>query len=270
MNFGADDVRPAGHVFVIPTSLVPFADRKPGRPFLLLNRCTAGALGNVAPMTTKATEQQYGATLLEFADQRGKLRLPDQVSSYVNFSSLTVVAGSTLKESFRSYARQMPVVRAALKQALGIGTGFGTGAPGESLRGYVVRLADRLMATFGSRLGMVITEHQYSAAWRKQVVVAIDDISAYLARGKTLDDFRPESGEVLPNQGAAWLRQLPAGRTMRIVDAARLMTFSQRWRHGPRPETWLEAQIEHIYPIPVDTDTLAAIESALIARFNLP
>ena len=270
MNFERGDARPAGHMFVVPAPLVHFGDRKPKRPFLLLARCTEGAIGNLALMTTKATERLYGATLLEFTDQRGKLGFPDQESSYVNLSALTFYPASGLNQSIRSYARLMPVVRAALKTALGIGTGLGTGAPGESLRGFIVRLSNEMAGTFGFIFAIVVTEHRYSAGRRKQAVVPIVDATAFLTNSETLDDFRQEPGDVLPSKSAGWLRQLPGRWTMPVVDTARLTSFSHGWRHGPRPETWLEAQIEHVYDVPVDVTTLVAIESALTARLKLP
>jgi len=268
--FETNDTRPAGHVFTLPTGRLHFGDRKPTRPFLLLTRCGGDDLGNLALMTSKRTEQLYGATLVELADQRGKLNLPDQESSFVNLSSLSFFPAGELRRSESSCARHLPVVRAALSEALGIGTGVGDGREGGSLRGFVVRLADDIAADFEFRYGIVVTGHRYSAVRRLQIVVPLVDAADFLSPGESRDDFRPLPGDVLPTASPTWTQQLPARWLAPVIDTARLVSFSHRWTASPRPETWLDPQIDLVYPVPVDIETLGAVERALTSLLDLP
>ena len=77
-SFHGSDVRPAGHVFVIPAQERPGDDPK-NRPHFLLNRCDPAVdphvLGTLAHMSTKATEiSEYGCAgheIVDTADARG-------------------------------------------------------------------------------------------------------------------------------------------------------------------------------------------------------
>ena len=69
---------------------------------------------------------------------------------------------------------------------------------------------------------------------------------------------------------AAWLRQIPPAWERPVIDTVRLASFSERWEHGTRRETWLEEQIAEVYPVALDAASLAAVEAALAARLGLP
>lgn len=268
--FRPEEARPAGYVFTIPAARRHLRDNKPSRPFLLLTRAAGLNLATLALMTTKGTERQYDATLLEFTDQRGRQRLPGQERSYVDLSSLIFREAHQLVASERTHARHMEAVRACLKGALGFGTGIGPGTPGASIRGHLVRLALPIARMYAFQYGIVLTEHRYSAARRLQALVPVVNVRTFLTDEETSGDFRPEEGDVLAPTAAAWARQLPPKWDFPVVDTVRLASFSERWEASGRRETWLEEQIEAVFPQPVDRDTLERIEAALTTRLGLP
>jgi hypothetical protein len=268
-SFRPEETRPAGYVFTLPAGARHLRDNKPSRPFLLLARSAGEDLAPLALMTTKSTEGGYGATLYEFADRRGKQRLPDQERSYVDLSSLLFRAANALARSELNHGRHMPAVRERLKTALGIASRTGPGTAGASIRGHLVRLSPAIAARYAFQFGIVVTEHGYSAARRLQTLVPVVDVRTFLADGETIADFRPEAGDVIPARAEAWLGHLPAEWEAPVVDTARLSSFSERWEASPRRETWLEEQIEVVFAHAVDGGTLERIEAVLTERFGL-
>jgi hypothetical protein len=268
-TFRPQETRPAGYVFTIPARVRHLRDNKPSRPFLLLARSDGPELAPLALMTTKSTESGYGATLYELADRRGRQPLPGQQRSYVDLSSLLFRRAEALRHSELHHGRHMTAVRERLKIALGIGTGVGRGVPGTSIRGHLVRLSGPIAEMYDFQFGIVLTEHGYSAARRLQSLVPVVDVRTFLASGETLGDFSPEAGDVLPALSEAWVRQLPSGWVAPVIDTVRLSSFSERWEASTRRDTWLEGQIEYVFPYPVDAATLERVESALSARFDL-
>lgn len=268
-TFRPGDTRPAGYVFPVPAKSRHLRDNKPSRPFLLLTRSGGLDLAALALMTTKSTEGSYGATLYEFADRRGKQSLPGQERSFVDLSSLIFRRADRLEVSEQIHARHMNAVRTKLKAALGIGAGTGPGGVGTSIRGHLVRLSRRIADLYEFQFGVVLTEHEYSAARRLQVLVPVVDAGTFLVGGETVADFAPEPGDVLPPSSAPWVGQLPPSWILPVVDTVRLASFSEKWEASPRRETWLEEQIEHVFPIAVDAWTLAMIESAVTSRLCL-
>jgi len=190
-------------------------------------------------MTTKETEARYGATLFEFTRERGKLALPDQERSYANLSSLHLLPADELTAAEDNLARYLPALRVLLKSALGIGSGTGPRGGGGSIRGYIVRLSGRMVLEFGFEYGVVATSHQYSAARRLQVIVPVLDAAEFLDPGEAVTDFRGEGTDVVPPEGEAWLRQLPADWALPVFDTTLITVFSEGWKQSPRPDTWL-------------------------------
>lgn len=268
--FRPGEVRPAGYVFPIPAKARHLADNKPSRPFFLLTRCSEPELGTLALMTTKSTEGVYGARLHEFRGQAGRQRLPGQERSYADLASLIFRGADRLEQSDHVLARYVGDVRAGLKAALGFGQGTGPGTAGTSIRGHLVRLSRRIAELYEFEYGVVLTEHAYSAARRLQVLVPVIDVRSFLVGGETVADFVPEPGDVIPPPGRGWLRQLPISWPLPVIDTVRLASFSERWEESARRETWLQGQIEHVFPVPVDPVTLERIEAALMARLELP
>jgi hypothetical protein len=269
-HFHPGQTRPAGYVFSIPAEARHLRDNKPSRPFLLLTRCTDEDVATMALMSTKRTEAEYGATLFEFTGERDKQALPGQERSYVNLSSLLLAPGDLLCTSERNLARYLPAVRTALSHALGINRGSADGTPVRSIRGHIVRLTLPMAQKFEFEHGVVVTCPEYSAARRFQVIVPIVDVTWFLADGETLADFRREDSDVIPPPGAVWIPQLPSEWGLPVIDTSRLLTFSERWAESARRDTWLEEQIQEVYPVPVDSLTLSQIEAALTTRLGLP
>lgn len=268
--FREGETRPAGYVFDVPAKARHLADQKPSRPFLLLLRCGEGDPATLALMTTKATEAQYGATLFEFTGELGKRKLPGQERSYANLSSLHFMPTDELVAAEDNLARYLPRLRGSLKTALGVGSGRGRDGAGGSIRGYVVRLSERMVHRYAFEYGVVVTAHAYSAARRLQSVVPVIDAANFLEAGETVADFRGEDTDVIPPAGAKWLRQLPPDLVLPVIDTALVTSFSEGWNRSPRQDTWLEEQIVRVFPTPVDAETLAHIDAALSARLRLP
>lgn len=269
-RFRREEARPAGYVFTIPAAARHLRDNKPSRPFLLLARSAGVEPAPLALMTTKSTEGHYGATLYEFMDRRGKQALPGQERSYADLSSLLFREAGALQRFEANHGRHMPAVRARLKTALGVGTGIGPGTAGESIRGHLVQLVEPLTAMYEFQFGIVLTQHDYSGSRRLQTIVPVVDVRTFLGNDETIGDFSPEPGDVLPTLTPAWTSQLPREWEAPVVDTVRLSTFSERWEQSPRRETWLDEQIERVFPIPVDGVTLDRIEEVLTERFTLP
>ncbi|HEU4562272.1 MAG TPA: hypothetical protein VFS20_30865, partial [Longimicrobium sp.] len=108
-------------------------------------------------MTTKSTEELYGAALFEIEDRRGKQLFPGQERSYVDLSSFLFRRADRLPVADLNHARHLAAIRAQLKVALGIGTGAGPGGAGRSIRGHLVRLHRDIAAAYGFAFGIVLT-----------------------------------------------------------------------------------------------------------------
>lgn len=270
ISFRPDETRPAGYVFPIPAAARHISDEKPVRPFLLLTRITGEERGTLALMTTKNTEELYGAALFEIEDRRGKQLFPGQERSYVDLSSLLFRRGDKLPVADLNHARHLAAVRVQLKVALGIGTGAGPGGAGCSIRGHLVRMHHEIAAAYGFAFGVVLTEHRYSSARRLQVLVPVVDVRDFLAHGEAAGDFIPAAADVVASRDAAWIRQLPAAWEFPVIDTVRLASFTERWTASRRRNTWLEEQIVEVYPVPLDADSLGRIEAALVQRLSLP
>lgn len=268
-RFTPDETRPAGYGFQVPAAERHIRDKKPSRPFLLLTRSNEPELATLALMTSKSTEEQYGATLYEFPHRRGRMKLPGQESSYTDLSSFLFRATHRLREAKYNHARSMPGVRTQLKIALGFGTGIGSGLPKTSIRGHVVRLTQEMATQFEFEFGIVLTQHTYSASRRIQALAPVVDLAVLLPPEKTRADFEPAPGDVLPASDAPWLAQLPSTWLAPVIDTERFTSFSERWEESTNRGHWLGEQIKHVFPTPTDSTTLTAVETTLARRFQL-
>lgn len=264
--------RPAGYTFHVPAADWLGADRKTARPYFLVERVEDPSelevMGTLALMTSKNTEaRQHGALLHEIVPMRGRLRLRHQASSYVNTCWVLFRASLRLRTYDRVHTGEVPAVKAMLSQALGMAGN--AAAEGESIRGRLVHLNEEVARRFAFEYGIVLTAHLYSVKRRWQTIVPVVDISSYLEPEETATDFVQEDTDVLPESGCAWCRQLPAG-WIPVIDTVLLSTFSERWMGSKSPEFWLDEQIDHVFPLPVDPLTMARIESALAERLRLP
>ena len=264
--------RPAGYTFHVPAADWLGADRKSARPYFLVERVEDPSelevMGTLALMTSKDTEgRQHGALLHEIVPMRRKLPLRDQASSYVNTCWVLFRASLRLRTYDRVHTREVPGVKAMLSEAL-YGTDE-TAAEAGSIRGRLVHLTEEVAKRFAFEYGIVLTVHSYSAKRRWQTIVPVVDVSSYLQPGGTLSDFVQEDTDVLPDASCAWCRQLPAGWTP-VIDTVLLSTFSERWMLSRDPKSWLDEQIDRVFPVPVDPHTMGRIECALAKRLGLP
>lgn len=268
--FHSSETRPAGSVFPIPLTARHIRDNKQVRPFLLLSRVTGEELGTLALMTTKRTETLFHAPMYEVVDRRGKQLLPGQEESLVDLTSYIFRRADALVESDGTHARHLPAIRKLLKSALGIGSGVGPGGAGRSIRGHLVRMSAEIAEMYAFGFGVVLTQHEYSAARRLQALVPVMDMGAFLRAGEAITDFERVETDVIPAPTAEWIRQLPPGWRFPFIDTVRLASFTERWQNSRRPETWLDRQIAEVYPLPLDAASLDLIESALVNRLQLP
>jgi hypothetical protein len=264
--------RPAGYTFHVPSADWLGADRKSARPYFLVERVEDPSelevMGTLALMTSKDTEgRQYGALLHEIAPMRGRLRLRDQASSYVNACWVLFRASLRLRTYDGVHTGEVPAVKAMLSGALGLAGD--AAAEGGSIRGRLVHLSEEVSARFAFEYGIVLTADSYSVKRRWQTIVPVVDVASYLEPDQTASDFVQEDTDVLPEPRHAWCRQLPAGWTP-VIDTVLLSTFSERWTDSRNPSFWLDEQIDHVFPLPVDPLTMARIESALAKRLCLP
>ncbi|HEV7591443.1 MAG TPA: hypothetical protein VGO40_25235 [Longimicrobium sp.] len=167
-------IRPAGHIFFIPAEERPGDDPK-NRPHFLLNRCDPAAdahvLGTLAHMSTKPTEMvEYGCAGHEIAGTP-HVRKMGWDRNFVITTRLLPLLAQDLKESRYSAVDEVRNVRRSVMQALSIGGGIEPRGNG-SVRGRIVRVLED-SADFD--FGFVLTEHQYSAQRRYQIVVPIID-----------------------------------------------------------------------------------------------
>jgi len=259
---------PTGYVFDVPRSRRNVPDAKPWRPFYLLNRVVPGDAATLALMTTKSTEVAYGATQFTVPNPKN-LRLPGQDASYIEVSSILVEDSSNFSTASDNLSRYRAAVRTHLHTALGMGQGTGPGTDGESIRGFLVRLTRAMEREFGYAFGIVLTRHEYSRARRLQTVVPVLGLRYFTGPSIPPEVFEPKGGLIRPaDGGAAWLRQLPAEWAGHVLDVPLLNTFTEEWQEHRDPKRWLPRQIEHVYPIPVDDATLAAVEAAVSERLQ--
>lgn len=265
------ETRPAGYTFWIPTAGWLNADKKAARPYFLVERVEDSSqlevMGTLALMSTKDTEgRQHGAYLHEITATRPRLRYPDQRGSFVNTSWVLFRASVHLREyDVPVQSASVPAVKAKLRDALGMGHRAPPAAG--SIRGRLVRLAESVASRFNFAYGIVLTADSYSAARRWQTIVPVVDTSAYLDPTASAE-FQPLESDVMPAADLAWCRHLPREWTP-VIDTALLSTFSEAWTRSKEPEHWLRAQIEEVYPTPVDANTLLQIEAALFRRLTL-
>ncbi|HEX6748639.1 MAG TPA: hypothetical protein VF092_15180 [Longimicrobium sp.] len=267
MNFEQGDDRPAGHVFGLPPE-ARFGDDPKRRPHLLLHRCRPAELGTLAHMTTKLSEEiGYGAPAHEIAECSRKLRYPGQQGCFVTPVRLLFQDASLLDRSDACYASSLHSVCAVTAKALGLRSGLG--APGSpSVRGHLAVLSREVKEAFEFGHGVVLTQHEYSAQRRWQLLVPILDLRDLIPVGADPDSFTPEPWDVVP-EPASWSTGLPRGWVRPVIDTARLITFSERWTRSRDRDRWLKGQIERILPASVDLVTLSRIEDALAARLCL-
>lgn len=241
-----------GSVHRLPPEERPDADVKLQRPWLLLHtpRSETPAWA-FAYGSTQVTETALQANPLSLAWTRTSTGRLERTNFYPA-RLRTPPAGDT--------GTRMGVVcgadtriRAAFRDALGIGTGAGRRtAPGEPERGRVVRLTRETERDLdGARFAVVVTPDEYARVRRYQQLIPIYDPA----------EVEPQDGEI--ESSAPWVRALPAKMTAAILAVPGLFTGSEQ----RRPFT--PGHVAGLTPVTVDDDTLRRMDHALIANFDL-
>lgn len=109
----------------------------------------------------------------------------------------------------------------------------------------------------------MVTAHGYSAQRRYQVVVPLIDRIVEADGGVERLDLTP--WDVVPER-KSWPAAVPLAEP--LLETAALVSFSEEWRKGRDPRTWLRKQIE-VMPVTIDPDTLSAVEKRIQERLQL-
>jgi hypothetical protein len=261
-TFREAEIRPAGHIFFIPGE-ERLGDDPKNRPHFLVNRCDLAAnayvLGTLAHMSTKATEiVEYGCSGHEiagvpYATGRGG------DGSFVIAARLFPRLAAYLDRSRYSAVDEVRGVRRSVLQALAIGEGVMPLKSG-SVRGRIVRVLDD-RADFD--FGFVLTEHEYSAQRRYQIVVPIID---RIVEGEDgTEEIELTRWDLTPER-KPWFGNLPLVEP--IIETAGLLSLTEGWRKSRDPRTWLRRQIE-VMDVMIDAATLAEVEARIAERLLL-
>lgn len=172
--FSRPDFR-AGDVVWIPRQSTPYTEDK-ARPFAFATERDPGHRATLCYGSTQSTEAAHGAAFARVMPQKHGLNrngLERTTSFYPGIllrhrcDHLPLPAGRL--------GRDRPALTAALRTALGIGSGScaaANAAPG-SLRGRIVGLNARAAQAMRTPWAVILTEHRYSASRRYQVIVPL-------------------------------------------------------------------------------------------------
>lgn len=185
-----------GHVFWLARGATWLNTDKP-RPFVLATNCGIGTLGTLIYGSARDTEARFGATCVHI-DPR-----PNGVNRNGLAERTTFYPGILVRDRYErlpshagTVGTSLGALRAALRDALGIGTGscLTAVAPAGSLRGRIVRLEQGLARALRTPFAVVLTQPRYSRARNYQLILPL-----VADRGK---DIAPG---VLRLAGGEWL-----------------------------------------------------------------
>ncbi|MBV9110566.1 MAG: hypothetical protein JO306_14245, partial [Gemmatimonadetes bacterium] len=181
-----------GDIHNLPVEEHPDADRKLGRPWLLVHTPREGAANRTfAYGTTQATEAAEGAASLDLQWRR----LSGQVTQSRFFmvrlrSELREGAGDRV-----GHARERETeIRAVLAADLGIGAGVGAGPTGSFERGQVVALHSLVRQRIGASFALLVTRPAYADLRRYQLLLPVYRV----------EDVDLQDGEITCS--ASWVR----------------------------------------------------------------
>jgi hypothetical protein len=165
----------AGHVFFLPRGATWLNHDKP-RPFVLATTSSLMELGIFVYGSTRRTEMASAAACVEvkpapFGVNANGLRAPTffypGLMLHLEYYRLPAHVGGL--------GARLPAFRAAVEQALGLGTGTcdHPAAPRGSLRGRIVILHPDVAAEVLTPFAALLTEHVYSREKRYQLMVPL-------------------------------------------------------------------------------------------------
>jgi hypothetical protein len=238
-----------GDIYNLPTEEHPDADRKPGRPWLLVHTPAEEAVRWVfAYGTTRNTEVVEGASALAISWRRLSGQLAESRFFTVRLRSEAPDAVGDRVGHARARSND---IRASLSAALGIGTGVGTGGIGSIERGQVVALHSLVRERIGARYAILVTRPAYAALRRHQLLVPIYDAN----------DVDLQDGEITST--APWVAALPGAPAEVVIAAPSL--FSECESGRPRSP----GGIIGVVRTRLDFVSMAALDDALGGYFGL-
>ncbi len=167
--------------------------------------------------------------------------------TYVYTSRLVSTTLAALGASAGRILDEMPVLRASLAQALGLGTGVTREANvrGSNRRGRLVETTSEVVEDWAVRHALVLTEPGYSRHGYHQIVVPLLD-----------DGFELSHLDVQPPD-TAWLQTLKRSYGRAILAVPMVSTL------------YLPDHIARFLDIVVPADVMARVELALVDHFGL-
>lgn len=237
-----------GEVWFLPPDAEEGGDPKGRRHVLLTPMAPFDDLGIFAYASTQPTEARFGAARLFVDPASSSSPRPGFTRpSYVYLGRLVPARSKHLLRMTGQLLSEMPQLRRALREALGVGrTGSSPPIRDSGWRGRVARLAARRSEAIGFRHGIVVTEPLYSRCERYQIIVPIGSV----------DELTPEPGDLIVTNGD-WLRSISPGGTEVLVAIADVQSVF----HSADIDSWTGAV--------VDEATMKRIDAALIDLFDL-
>lgn len=219
------------------------------RPFVLATTCGIGTLGTLIYGSTRDTEARSGAACVHIDPRPGGVNrngLAERTAFYPGI--LVRDRCERLPAHAGTVGTSLRALRAALRDALGIGTGscLTIGAPAGSLRGRIVRVSHRLARALRTPFAVVLTQPRYSRARNYQIILPlVTDRAEVTAPG---------------------VLRLPAGEWMAVF------TKPSSFALLPIPlvhSVWHARDIEHETTYVLDETSLARIDERLSEFFLL-
>ncbi|HEX8244077.1 MAG TPA: hypothetical protein VF541_11290 [Longimicrobium sp.] len=189
-----------GEVWFLPPEAEEGGDSKASRHILLTPCDDSGDVGVFAYASTQRTEARFGAAWLRI-DPTDSRHLPSGFSkpTYVYPGRLVPAASEDFLRMVGRLIDEMPELRRRLQAALGLGMGTvaRADAAAGSWRGKVVELSATRRALTGYARAVVLTDPEYSAQNRYQIIVPLEDPR----------EFEAAPGD-LEIQGGEWIRMI--------------------------------------------------------------
>lgn len=237
-----------GHVFWMPRGATWLNQDKP-RPFALATSCSKGTLGTLVYGSTRDTEARFGAACFSIEPRTEGVNRNGLVERTGFYPGILVRDRyERLPSHAGSLGRSLGELRAALRTALGIGTGscLAQGTPAGSRRGRIVRLERELARSMRTAFAVLLTQPHYSTAEHYHLILPL-----------VRDTGAATGPNVLRLAGRAWMSVFPA-RTDSVLLPIPLV-------HS----VWYARDIDQETDQVVDETSLSEIDARLTDFFSL-